>query len=326
MYNDHHFHYGYHIYAAAVLARADPSWGQQWNDRVLHMISDVAEPSRASQWYPFTRTKDWYDGHAWASGIFAFADGKNQESTSESVNGWYAIYLWGDATNNDRVRDLGRLMTALEIRAAHRYWQMTSSYSAYPAPFSDNKAVGIVWSTKVDYATWFGGNVEFIHCIQMLPFIPISEELLREEWIREEYEVLRSAYSRPDPPLSEAWKGYIVMAHAVIDPQAAYSEALALSGYDDGNTKSNTLWWISTRPGMGGGPTDPPGPTDPTQSTSPTTPPSTTSATKGCCGEHSFVDSLCDDIPNDPNGGLGCNGCGVHNCRICGEGPYIPCP
>ena len=207
-----------------------------------------------------------------------------------------------------------------------RYWQMTSSYSAYPAPFSDNKAVGIVWSTKVDYATWFGGNVEFIHCIQMLPFIPISEELLREEWIREEYEVLRSAYSRPDPPLSEAWKGYIVMAHAVIDPQAAYSEALALSGYDDGNTKSNTLWWISTRPGMGGGPTDPPGPTDPTQSTSPTTPPSTTSATKGCCGEHSFVDSLCDDIPNDPNGGLGCNGCGVHNCRICGEGPYIPCP
>ena len=30
-----------------------------------------------------------YDGHAWASGIFAFADGKNQESTSESVNGWW---------------------------------------------------------------------------------------------------------------------------------------------------------------------------------------------------------------------------------------------
>ena len=55
MYNDHHFHYGYHIYTAAVLARSDPAWGQQWNDKVLHMISDVAEPSRASQWYPFTR-------------------------------------------------------------------------------------------------------------------------------------------------------------------------------------------------------------------------------------------------------------------------------
>ena len=121
MYNDHHFHYGYHIYTAAVLAKSDPAWGQQWNEQVLHMISDVAEPSRASTWYPFTRTKDWYDGHAWASGIFAFADGKNQESTSESVNGWYAIYLWGLVTDNARVRDLGRLMTGLEIRAAHKY-------------------------------------------------------------------------------------------------------------------------------------------------------------------------------------------------------------
>ena len=42
----------------------------------------------------------------------------------------------------------------------------------------------------MDYATWFGPYVEFIHCIQMLPFTPISEELLREEWIREEYPVI----------------------------------------------------------------------------------------------------------------------------------------
>ena len=51
MYNDHHFHYGYHIYTAAVLAKADPAWGAQWEDAVLHMISDVAEPSRESEWY-----------------------------------------------------------------------------------------------------------------------------------------------------------------------------------------------------------------------------------------------------------------------------------
>ena len=113
------------------------------------MISDVADPSRASQYYPFMRTKDWYDGHAWASGIFEFGDGKNQESTSESVNGWYAIYLYGLTTGNERLKDLGRLTLALEIRAAWKYWQMTSSDSVFPAPFSDNKAVGIQWSTKV---------------------------------------------------------------------------------------------------------------------------------------------------------------------------------
>merc|ERR1719495_1793156 len=45
MYNDHHFHYGYHIYTAAVIAKKDAAWGNEWNDKVLHMISDVAEPS-----------------------------------------------------------------------------------------------------------------------------------------------------------------------------------------------------------------------------------------------------------------------------------------
>ena len=136
------------------------------------------------------------------------------------------------------------------MRAAHKYWQMTTDYSPYPAPFSDHKAVGILWSTKVDYATWFGANVEYIHCIQMLPFLPISEELLREEWIQEEYPVLKEAYTRESPELSEGWKGYIVMAHAVINPNDAYHEALCLSSYDDGNTRANTLYWISTRPGF----------------------------------------------------------------------------
>ena len=141
-----------------------------------------------------------------------FADGKNQESTSESVNGWYAIYLWGLARGDARVRDLGRLMTSLEIRAAWSYWQMTSAESNFPAPFSNNKAVGIQWSTKVDYGTWFGANVEFIHCIQvdfhhilvklgftspqMLPFTPISEELLPSSWIVEEYPILQQVIFR----------------------------------------------------------------------------------------------------------------------------------
>ena len=40
------------------------------------------------------------------------------------------------------------------------------------------------------------------------------------------------------------------MAHAVINPNDAYHEALCLSSFDDGNTRANTLYWISTRPGF----------------------------------------------------------------------------
>ena len=304
------------------MAKADPMWADQWGDKVLHMISDIAEPSRASQWYPFTRVKDWYDGHAWASGIFMFGDAKNQESTSEAVMGWYAIYLWGLATENSRIKDLGRLMTALEIRAAHKYWQMSSDYSAYPSPFSDNKAVGILWSTKVDYRTWFGENVEYIHCIQMLPFLPISEELLRKEWIVEEYEVLKEAYTRTTPALSEGWKGYIVMAHAIINPNYAYHEALCLSSYDDGNTRSNTLYWIATRPEFQSGYIPETTPCPPIHITTTTV----SIGASGCCSDNSVIDSRCLDTTTDVHLGLGCNACGIQDCRLCGTGIYITCP
>jgi endo-1,3(4)-beta-glucanase len=41
----------------------------------------------------------------------------------------------------------------------------------------------------------------------------------------------------------------VFMAHAILDPAAAWNEVQTLRGFDDGNTKTNTLWWIATRPG-----------------------------------------------------------------------------
>ncbi len=38
------------------------------------------------------------------------------------------------------------------------------------------------------------------------------------------------------------------MAHAIIDKEAAWTEAQELQAFDDGNTKSNTFYWIATRP------------------------------------------------------------------------------
>ena len=101
-----------------------------------------------------------------------------------------------------------------------------------------------MWGSKVDYATFFGANTEFIHCIQMSPFTPITEELLPFSWITEEYPILSTAIGTA----SEGWKGFIYMAHAVIDPETSWNEGLTLLDYDDGNTKTNTLYWLATRP------------------------------------------------------------------------------
>lgn len=98
-------------------------------------------------------------GHSWASGLFVFGDAKNQESTSEAVNAYYAIYLLGLAMENTYLADWGRLLLATEMRSSRKYWHITSDSEIYEAPFANNKIVGVLWSTKVDYATFFGGMI-----------------------------------------------------------------------------------------------------------------------------------------------------------------------
>ena len=248
VYNDHHFHYGYFLYAAAAMAKDNPAWVDEWGDEVMHLVRNLANPAASDPHYTFMRNKDWFVGHSWASGLFEFGDGRNQESTSEAVNAWYSVYLYGLAIGNDRLRDLGRLMLTTEIRSTQQYWQVDSNDGIYDEPFASNKVVGVLWSTKVDYGTFFGANTEFVHCIQMLPFTPITEELLEPAWVEEEYPVLVTALDNPE--IGEGWKGFVYMAHAVIDPAAGWNECQTLTGYDDGNTETNTLYWLATRPGI----------------------------------------------------------------------------
>ena len=248
LYNDHHFHYGYFLYAAAAMAKDNPTWVAEWGDEVMHLVRNLANPAPSDPHYTYLRNKDWFVGHSWASGLYEFGDGRNQESSSEAVNAWYSLYLYGLASGDNRIRDLGRLMLATEIRSTQRYWQVDSNDGIYDEPYASNKVVGVLWSTKVDYGTFFGANTEFIHCIQMLPFTPITEELLEPAWIEEEYPVLQTALDNPS--IGEGWKGFVYMAHAVIDPAAGWNECQTLTGYDDGNTETNTLYWLATRPGI----------------------------------------------------------------------------
>ena len=76
---------------------------------------------------------------------------------------------------------------------------------------------------------------------------------------------------------------------------------------------------------MGGGPTEPPVPTDYPPSTTTTISTPTTTAEGGCCGPNSFTDARCNDIPNDPLAGFGCAGCGIQDCRLCGEDLFPAC-
>jgi len=244
-YNDHHFHYGYFLYAAAVIAKKDQAWASANRQKVYEIARDYANPSTADPIFPVIRNKDWYVGHSFAAGLFAFADSRNQESTSEAINAYYGLYTLGLAYRDQNMLDLGRILLATEIRSSQKYWHIKSGSDIYDDTFAQNKCVGIAWETKVDYATFFGGNVEFIHGIQMIPYIPVSEDLLDPAWIRESYNVFRSAYTSG---ASQGWLGLLYSAQATFDLAGATPRILGLTGFDDGNTKTNTLYWLFTRP------------------------------------------------------------------------------
>jgi endo-1,3(4)-beta-glucanase len=247
MYNDHHFHYGYFIYAAAAIGKADPAWLVANKNYIMPLVRDFANPIRDSH-FPQARHKDWYDGHSWAAGLFQFGDAKNQESSSECINAYYGVYLLGVALNDPTFTFWGQMLLRTEIRSAQKYWHITSDNPMYEPVFAANKVVGVMWASKVDYATFFGMNVEYIHGIQMMPYTPISEELLQAKWIQEEYPVVSQSLTRTDPVIGDDWKGFILMAHAIIAPQTAWTEVQSLQYYDSGNSKTNVLYWVATRP------------------------------------------------------------------------------
>lgn len=240
-YDNHHHEYGYLIYAAAVLAKDDSDFLNQYKGQLLALVRDYANPNMNDAYFPLTRHKDWYCGHSWSGGLAQYDDNRNEQSVSEALNSYYAIVLLGDAMKDLKLKNWGRMLVATEMRSAKKYWQMKDD-SVYPAVFAQNRMVGDLWSTKADYRTWFGAKVEYIHSIQMLPFTPITYDLLSYSFIQKEYPVFAKANATGE------WLSYQIMAQSILDPDAAWDRATNSVLHDFGrNSRANMLWWIVSR-------------------------------------------------------------------------------
>jgi endo-1,3(4)-beta-glucanase len=200
-------------------------------------------------------------GHSWASGIALagakpFFNGRNQESTSEAVNFYYAAALWARATADAALATLSDLMLATEIRGAWTYWQVTDDTVVYPPDFAAQKVVGIMWTHLAQQQTWFGGAPYLVHGIQQLPSTPVNEWLLRREWVAQESAVFARACTVDLSCATLGWNTLVCLNRAVIDKAGAWECALALpdanfdndSAAGNGHSRANTYHWIATRP------------------------------------------------------------------------------
>ncbi|KAL9585699.1 MAG: hypothetical protein Q9212_001356 [Teloschistes hypoglaucus] len=257
-YNDHHFHYGYFIHAAAIIAYLDPQWLVLNKEFVDILVRDTANPSSSDPYFPFSRTFDWYHGHSWAKGLFESADGKDEESSSEDALFAYAIKMWGRVTGDKSMEARGNLMLAVLARTLRNYFLMQDGNANQPANFIGNKVTGIrtktgsnqLFENKVDATTYFGNNLEYVHGIHMMPLLPYSALTRPSRFAYEEWSLLFDPASPTAPaPASSVqggWRGILYANLALIDPQRSW-EFFAQPNFDmrwiDGG--ASRTWYLA---------------------------------------------------------------------------------
>ncbi|KAK7394408.1 hypothetical protein VNO78_14936 [Psophocarpus tetragonolobus] len=245
VYNDHHYHLGYFVYGIAVLAKIDPAWGKKYKAQAYSLVSDYMNLREYNRYYPRLRHFDLYKLHSWASGLTQFADGRNQESTSEAVNAYYSAALLGLAYGDSRLVSAASTLTALEIRATQTWWHVKAKNNLYGHDFAkENRIVGILWANKRDSGLWWAAATcrECRLGVQVIPLTPITEALFSDaEYAKELVE-----WTLPSLK-SDAWKGTTYALQGIYDKKGALHNLGTLKGFDDGNSLTNLLWWTHSR-------------------------------------------------------------------------------
>lgn len=245
--NDHHFHYGYFIVAAATLARFDPEWAEAYGGMVDELIADANGFDRDETRYPYLRDFDIYAGHDWASGHGAFVNGNNQESSSEGQNFANGLIQWGVATGDTATRDAGVYLHATQTAAIQQYWFDESG--AMPEGFG-HSTVGMIWGSGGAYATWFSADPEMIQGINTLPITGGHLYLgLRPDDVVENYDEM-VAVNRGNPTV---WQDILWSYLALGDGERALGELDGDREYpvEEGESRAHTYHWIANLARLG---------------------------------------------------------------------------
>ena len=244
-FNDHNFHYGYFLYAASVAASHDTALRTKISPVMNLLAADLAS-SGNSKYFPDRRGFDAYSGHSWASGYSPFADGNNLESSSEAVNAWNGLALWGSVSDNGALKKQALWMLASEAASARSYWTDFDTSDPVYANYQ-HSVIALNWGGKRDYSTWFSADANAKLGIQLIPMSPVSGYLGGES--------KRIAKSVDEAALGDYNKqfGDYLLMYAALGGADQARAALATARdlpekfIDDGNSRSYLLAWIMTR-------------------------------------------------------------------------------
>ena len=255
--NDHHFHYGYWIRAAADIAIYDPEWArsENWGGMIDLLIADIATTERGRSDFPYLRNFDPYEGHSWASGVALSPDGNNQESSSEAVNAWASLIIWGELQQRPDLVELGMYLYSTEIQSVNHYWFDIHGL-VLPEEYL-NEEVSMVFGGKLMHNTWWIDEPRQIHGINLLPITASSTYLgLDKDFVRRnlaaldmESEIYQQRGRRAKPV--DIWQDLFAKYLALADPEAGWASWDEWGSVELGDTRSHTLHWLLSLRALG---------------------------------------------------------------------------
>jgi endoglucanase Acf2 len=258
--NDHHFTYGYWIRTVAEIALRDPAWAskERWGGMVDLLVADIATTERGRPDFPFLRNYDAYESHSWASGIGLGPWGNNQESSSEAINAWAGLILWGEVTGDRALRDLGVYLYASETEAIQNYW-FDIHKLVFPPEFK-NVETSMVFGGKYAHNTWWTDEPRQIKGINMLPITTASLYLGREpDYVKRNVEALgpeMALYAKfgkkPSyPPPDDVWQDIFAKYMGLADPAKGLAMWDRWGSVELGESRTHALHWLLSLEQMG---------------------------------------------------------------------------
>ncbi len=261
--NDHHFHYGYFIRAAAEVCRVDKAFcsDAQYGQMFELLIRDYAG-GKNDPLFPYLRNFDPANGFSWASGHANFVRGNNNESTSEAANAYGAMVLYGLVTGNDAIVERGMYLHASTSATYWEYWNDIDGYRGgdaearnFPADYP-RITTSIIWGDGSAFSTWFSPAFAHILGIQGLPSNPLIMHVgLYADYLDDyvAWGLEESANGKPsglpDGQWTDLWWNLWSMTNA--DAAIADYEATASYNPEEGEAPAHTYHWIYTMRALG---------------------------------------------------------------------------
>ncbi|OBZ09653.1 hypothetical protein A8L34_20440 [Bacillus sp. FJAT-27264] len=248
---DHHFTYGYYVFASAVLATFDNDFKNKYSGMVDELIRDYANPSKTDPKYPYMRSFDAYEGHSWAGGYADNDSGNNQEAAGESLFGWVGQYMWSALTGQKNYRDASIMGFTTELNAVKQYWFNYDNDNWLPS--YTHKTVGQVYGSSNFFGTFFNGDPVYVYGIHWLP---TSEYLTSYGFEKDSAKVagLYSGFVADNGGVEQDWYHIVWPIQALSDPQAVLNKWNPAPVQQ--NELFNTYWFVHSMASLGKRSTD----------------------------------------------------------------------